>query len=54
MVHSVRIFCILRAVFLRGQLILEVPVQMKPVPQAVIDAANRANVLIRDMNGKVY
>jgi hypothetical protein len=39
---------------LRGQQILEVPVQVNPVPQAVIDAANRARVLIRDINGRIY
>lgn len=39
---------------LQGQHILEVPVQVKPVPQSVIDAANRAGVLIRDVNGKVH
>jgi hypothetical protein len=39
---------------LRGQMILEVPVQVKPIPQAVLDAANKANILIRDVTGRIY
>jgi hypothetical protein len=39
---------------LQGQYILEVPVQVNPVPQAVLDSANNAGVLIRDINGKIY
>ncbi|VWD13659.1 Rhs family protein [Burkholderia lata] len=39
---------------LRGQYYLEVPVQVKPVPQSVLDAANKAGVLIRDVNGRIY
>lgn len=39
---------------LQGQYILEVPVQTNPVPQAVLDAANKAGVLIRDVNGTIY
>lgn len=39
---------------LLGQHILEVPVQLRPIPQSVIDAADRAGVLIRDINGHVY
>jgi hypothetical protein len=39
---------------LEGQHILEVPVQLRPIPQSVIDAANRAGVLIRDVNGRIY
>ena len=39
---------------LQGQLILEVPVQVKPIPQSVINAADNAGVLIRDINGKVH
>lgn len=39
---------------LRGQMILEVPVQNKAIPQAVLDAASRLKVIIRDVNGKVY
>ncbi|HEY4367498.1 MAG TPA: hypothetical protein VGN07_09735 [Steroidobacteraceae bacterium] len=39
---------------LRGQYYLEVPVQARPIPQSVLNAANRQGVLIRDINGKVY
>ncbi|OFA05368.1 hemagglutinin repeat-containing protein [Duganella phyllosphaerae] len=39
---------------LLGQHILEVPVQTNPIPQSVLDAANRAGVLIRDFNGHVH
>ncbi|WP_156440226.1 MULTISPECIES: hypothetical protein [unclassified Burkholderia] len=39
---------------LRGQYYLEVPVQIRPVPQSVLDAANKAGVLIRDVNGRIY
>lgn len=37
-----------------GQMILEVPVQNVPVPQAVISAADNAGVIIRDINGTIY
>jgi len=39
---------------LQGQYILEVPVQARPIPPSVLDAANRAGVLIRDVNGRIY
>jgi len=39
---------------LLGQHYLEVPVQNRPVPQSVLDAAERAGVLIRDVNGRIY
>ncbi|QDH70166.1 LysM peptidoglycan-binding domain-containing protein [Marilutibacter alkalisoli] len=39
---------------LRGQYILEVPVQVRPIPPSVLDGANRAGVLIRDVNGRIY
>lgn len=39
---------------LQGQHVLEVPVQVRPVPQGVIDAADQAGVLIRDVNGRIY
>ena len=39
---------------LQGQMILEVPVQNKAIPQTVLDAANKAKIIIRDVNGKVY
>lgn len=39
---------------LRGSNILEVPPQVKPIPQSVLNAADKAGVVIRDTNGKVY
>jgi hypothetical protein len=39
---------------LLGQYYLEVPIQLRPIPQSVLDVANRAGVLIRDVNGKVH
>ncbi|OFD41299.1 T7SS effector LXG polymorphic toxin [Bacillus mycoides] len=39
---------------LDGELILEVPVQTKPVPQKIIEEANEKGIIIRDINGKVY
>jgi hypothetical protein len=39
---------------LRGTTILEVPVQNGPIPQSVINAANRQGIVIRDINGRVY
>lgn len=39
---------------LRGEKILEVPVQNNPLPQPVIDAANNADITIRDVNGTIY
>jgi hypothetical protein len=39
---------------LRGQLILELPVQVTPIPQAVLDRANQLGIMIRDISGKVY
>ncbi len=39
---------------LDGRLVLEVPVQKAPVPQAVLDVAKRHNVWIMDDAGKVY
>ncbi|MBG6032871.1 VENN motif pre-toxin domain-containing protein [Proteus hauseri] len=39
---------------LKGANILEVPPQNKPIPQPVLDAAKKANVMIRDINGKIY
>jgi len=39
---------------LRGQYYLEVPVQVRPIPQSIFNAADKAGVLIRDINGKVY
>ena len=39
---------------LRGEMILEVPVQDKVVPKKVIDYANKHYIKIRDINGKIY
>jgi hypothetical protein len=39
---------------LRGQYILEVSVQERPIAPSVLDGANRAGVLIRDVNGRIY
>jgi hypothetical protein len=39
---------------LRGRKILEVPVQVRPIPQAILDAASNSRVIIRDVNGRVY
>ena len=39
---------------LQGQQYLEVPVQNQPIPQAVLDAATDADVLIRDVAGRIY
>jgi hypothetical protein len=39
---------------LRGRMIMEVPVQKRSIPQAVIDAANKHDIYIRDINGKIY
>jgi hypothetical protein len=35
-------------------LIFEVPVQNKPIPKGVLDAATERNITIRDIAGKVY
>ncbi|HEU5470964.1 MAG TPA: hypothetical protein VFV67_09955 [Actinophytocola sp.] len=37
-----------------GDMVLEVPVQSKPVPQAVLDEARRLGIIIRDENGHTY
>lgn len=39
---------------LQGAIILEVPQQNAMIPKPVLDSANKAAVLIRDVNGKVY
>uniref|UniRef100_UPI00035C90BF hypothetical protein n=1 Tax=Paenibacillus ginsengihumi TaxID=431596 RepID=UPI00035C90BF len=39
---------------LEGELILEVPVQTKPIPQAILDEATKKGIIIRDITGKVY
>lgn len=37
-----------------GDMILEIPVQTKGIPQRIIDFANDSFIKIRDINGKVY
>jgi len=39
---------------LKGGMILEIPVQNKPIPQRILDVATEKKVTIRDIEGKVY
>lgn len=39
---------------LKGQMILEVPVQKKLVPESILKYARDNNIQIRDINGNVY
>lgn len=39
---------------LRGQMILEVPVQTNKVPQKVLDFARQKKIQIRDIEGNIY
>lgn len=39
---------------LQGTVILEVPPQNGVIPETILDSANKAGVLIRDTNVKVY
>jgi hypothetical protein len=39
---------------LKGKLIVEVPRQVRPIPQQVLDVAEENNVTIRDVFGRVY
>ena len=39
---------------LRGEMILEVPVQKKSVPKSILKYAQDKNIQIRDINGNVY
>ena len=39
---------------LKGQMILEVPVQEESVPERVLDYANKHHIKIRDIKGKNY
>ncbi|WP_234969339.1 hypothetical protein [Bacillus massilinigeriensis] len=39
---------------LKGELILEIPVQNKPIPQTILDEATKNRIIIRDFKGKVY
>jgi hypothetical protein len=45
---------ILRGQRLSGDLILEVPAQNNPIPQAVLDYANKNGMIIRDVTGVTY
>jgi len=38
----------------KGQMYLKVPVQKNGVPQVIVDAARKASVLIRDIDGWIY
>jgi len=40
--------------YLKGQMILEVPVQKKPIPQNVINYADKLRIKIRNTNNKLY
>ena len=39
---------------LRGQMILEVPVQEAKIPPNVLEYAKKNDIIIRDVNGKIY
>ena len=39
---------------LDGQMILEVPVQKADIPPNVLDYAKKNDIIIRDVNGKIY
>lgn len=39
---------------LKGQMILEVPVQKRPIPKKVIDYADKYRIKIRDTTNKFY
>lgn len=39
---------------LRGQMILEVPVQKKAIPKRILEYAEDRDIQIRDTNGKIY
>lgn len=39
---------------LDGDYILEVPVQVNPIPQSVLDYAREQGVRIRDVEGRLY
>lgn len=45
---------VLRGKTLEGDLILEVPVQNKPIPQNVLDYATENNIIIRDVKEFIY
>lgn len=39
---------------LKGQMILEVPVQKEPIPESVLRYVAKEKIKIRDTNGKIY
>jgi filamentous hemagglutinin len=39
---------------LAGQQYLEVPIQLRPIPQAVLDLARSLKITIRDVTGRIY
>ncbi len=39
---------------LNGQMILEVPVQKADIPPNVLEYAKKNDIIIRDVNGKIY
>ena len=39
---------------LAGQQYLEVPIQLRPIPRAVLDLARRLQITIRDVTGRIY
>ena len=39
---------------LKGQMILEVPVQEANIPPNVLEYAKKNDIIIRDVNGKIY
>ena len=45
---------ILRGQRLKGDLVFEVPVQTKPIPNAILDAAAERGLIIRDTAGRIY
>jgi conserved hypothetical protein len=50
-------FCIFKANngnVLDGQMILKVPVQKAEIPPKVLDYAKKNDIIIRDVNGKIY
>jgi hypothetical protein len=44
----------LRGQRLIGTMIFEVPVQVKPIPKSILDAAAEKDIVIRDVTGKIY
>lgn len=44
----------LRGRNLQGRLVFEIPVQWRPTPDSVLEAAERHEIIIRDVTGKIY